>query len=96
MANPKPTRQTFKTQAERLADDALAQLRMDTDHRIKSTRIYTPYDGAELRNTCNRPGALDGHKLPSRISDTLHHPDGSSSHDPIPSPLPKTIIWSDK
>lgn len=88
MANPKPTRQTFKTQAERLADDNLARLRLDAEYRLRSIRVHVPYDGKELRDSCNRPGAVQAQATPSRQGDTLHYRDGSRVFDPIPEQPP--------
>lgn len=64
------------------------------DDLVKHEKFSGRYDPVVDTTSNHRPGSLDAFKLPSRMGDTLHHPDGRTKINRI-KPQPKTIFLAD-
>ncbi len=69
---------------DKLAGRSIRRTRSDAD-RLEAARAAKDYAGRELSAPCNRPGAMDAYRLPSRVGSHLHWPDGRITpiHHPI-------------
>lgn len=59
----------------KLAGESIRRKRSDTD-RLRAARNAKNYQGRELSEPSTRPGAMDAFRLPSRMGEQLHWPDG--------------------